>query len=82
MMDALHRMSLDLLPKKSAILDAYRQDCVTIRQEISLHRGEEIRHGVALTVDDEGALVVRFSDGHVEAVNSGEVSIRGMYGYV
>ena len=28
------------------------------------------------------ALVVRFDDGHVETVNSGEVSVRGLYGYV
>ena len=27
-------------------------------------------------------LVVRFEDGHMETVNSGEISVRGMYGYV
>ena len=42
----------------------------------------EVRHGRALDVDDEGALVVEFPDSHVEAVNAGEVSIRGMYGYI
>ena len=30
----------------------------------------------------DGALVVVFPDGHREAVSSGEVSIRGMYGYL
>lgn len=45
-------------------------------------RGEEVRHGLAQDIDEDGALVVRFPDGHTEAVNSGEVSVRGMYGYV
>lgn len=70
------------LDDKQAILAAYRADCVTLGQEISLVRFDEVRHGTALDIDGDGALVVRFSDGHTEAVNSGEVSIRGMYGYL
>ena len=60
----------------------YRKDCITLGQEVSLVRGEEVRHGLAQDIDEDGALVVRFPDGHTEAVNSGEVSVRGMYGYV
>ena len=82
MMDALFRMDHRLLSDKAAILEEYRKDCITVGQDISLLRGDEIRHGKALTVDEEGALVVLFSDGHTEAVNSGEVSVRGMYGYL
>ena len=82
MMDALYRMDKVLLTRKADILQQYRENCITIEQEISVIRGEDIRHGKALSVDDEGALVVRFSDGTVQAVNSGEVSVRGMYGYI
>lgn len=82
MMDALYRMDYDLLQKKAEILKQYRQNCITIGQEISLVRGEEVRHGTAIGVDDEGALIIRFPDGIVQTVNSGEVSVRGMYGYV
>ena len=82
MLDALHAMDCKLLTNREAILAQYRRDCITIGQDISLVRGDEIRHGTALDVDDLGALVVRFADGHTEAVNSGEVSVRGMYGYV
>ena len=82
MMDALHAMSETLLTHKDAMLESYRKDCITVGQDISLVRGEEIRHGHAVDVDDAGALIVRFPDGHTEAVNSGEVSVRGMYGYV
>lgn len=82
MMEALWRMDGSLLCEKASLLDRYRRDCVTIGQDISLLRGDEVRHGKALAVDDDCALVVAFSDGTVEAVNSGEVSVRGMYGYL
>ena len=82
MMDALCRMSGNLLSGKAWLPDQYRKDCITVGQDISLLRGEEVRHGHAVDVDDNGALVVAFPDGSMEAVNSGEVSIRGMYGYV
>ena len=82
MMDALHEMDAQLLTGKTDILNRYRRNCITLGKEISLVRGEEVRHGTALDIDDDGALLVRFSDGHTEAVNSGEVSVRGMYGYV
>ena len=81
-LDALCAMSRGLLTQRDAMLAQYRRDCVTIGQEVSLVRGEDVRHGRALDVDDEGALMVLFPDGHVEAINSGEVSVRGMYGYV
>jgi BirA family biotin operon repressor/biotin-[acetyl-CoA-carboxylase] ligase len=79
MMEALWVLDLS---QKQSILKTYRNNCVTIGQEISLVRGSQIRHGKALDVNENGALVVAFSDGTVEAVDSGEVSIRGMYGYV
>lgn len=82
LLEALHRMDAMLLTEKEAILDRYRAGCVTVGQEICVVRGQEIRHGTALSVDKEGALVVRWPDGTVESVNSGEVSIRGMYGYL
>ncbi len=82
MMEALWRMDRILLTQKQSILEAYRKNCITVGQQVSLVRGDSVRHGTALDVDDAGALVVRYPDGTVEAVNSGEVSVRGMYGYV
>ena len=78
---SVHDMSRQLHDSAS-MLARYREDCITLGQVISLVRGEEIRHGKALDVDAQGALLVQFPDGHTEAVNSGEVSVRGMYGYV
>ena len=82
MIEALYSMDQHLLTGKAAIMDRYRAGCVTIGKEVSIHRFEEVCHGTAVSVDDEGALTVRFPDGHTETVAAGEVSIRGMYGYV
>ena len=44
-------------------------------------QAEEFR-GTALGIDKEGELLVRREDGSVEKVFAGEVSVRGVYGYV
>lgn len=82
MTDALEEMNRHLLTDRALILDAYRKDCMTIGQQISVVRGEDVRRGTALDVDESGALIVRYDSGETAAVNSGEVSVRGMYGYV
>ena len=82
MMEALHHMDQQLLSEKPSILQQYRKDCITIGQDISIVHGDEVRYGTALSVDEDGALAVRFTDGSIGVVNSGEVSVRGMYGYV
>ena len=79
---ALYRMNDGLLREKEAMLNRYRADCITLGKEISLVRGDSVRHGKALDVSDSGALIVEFAPGQVEAVDSGEVSVRGMYGYI
>lgn len=79
---AMYRMSETLLTQATAWLEQYRRDCITVGNTVSVVRGENIRHAVATGIDDKGALLVRYPDGTTEAVNSGEVSIRGMYGYV
>ena len=82
LISAFFAMSDRLLTDQSTMMDRYRRNCITLGQDISLVRADEIRHGHALDVDAEGGLVVRFPDGHQETVRSGEVSVRGMYGYI
>ena len=82
MIDAYYRMNLHLLTNRSGLIQQYRRDCITLGQEVSIVRGSEVRHGKALDVDEEGALIVRYENGQMEAVNSGEVSVRGLYNYV
>ncbi len=78
----LQQMDTRLLTRQKAIMDRYRQDCITPGSEVSVVQGDTVRHGLALQVEDDGSLLVRFSTGQTQTVNSGEVSIRGMYGYV
>lgn len=83
LMDAFFCMSETLLTEKNALMEQYRKDCITLGQEISVVKADgNSRHGTALSIDEDGALLVRFSDNSLETVNSGEVSVRGMYGYV
>lgn len=63
-------------------MEAYRQNCITLGKEVQIIRGEEVRQGFAEDMDDTGALVIRFADGKRETVDSGEVSVRGLYGYL
>ena len=63
-------------------MEDFRHRCVTIGSEVSILRGDEVRHAKAVGVDEDGGLQVVFSDGTTGTVTSGEVSIRGMYGYL
>lgn len=63
-------------------MDAYRQNCITLGKEVQVISGGTVRQGFAEDMDDTGALVIHFADGHREAVDSGEVSVRGLYGYL
>lgn len=82
MLERLREMSLVLLTGREHIMERYRENCVTLGKEISLLRSDTVRYGKAVGITKSGALVVQFSDGHREAVDSGEVSVRGMYGYL
>ena len=61
---------------------AYRENCVTLGREVRILGGGAERRGLAEDVDEDFGLIVRRTDGARETVRSGEVSVRGLYGYV
>lgn len=63
-------------------LARYRRDCVTIGKEVRLMWQDAGEKVFALDVDDAFGLVVRHENGEVETIRTGEVSVRGLYGYV
>lgn len=67
---------------KEGYLDYYRTHCVTTKKQVRLLRGKEERLGYAEGVTENFHLQVRYEDGTREEVSSGEVSVRGMYGYI
>lgn len=78
---------LDLLRREvmwqpERYLAEYRARCITIGSTVQLLRGEDRSTAQAVAVDDRFGLVVRHADGSEEIVRSGEVSVRGLYGYV
>ena len=77
-MDLLRREVL-LAPEKW--LEEYRSACLNVGCDVQLLRGEERQRVHAVAVDEQFGLVVRHEDGQVETVRSGEVSVRGLYGY-
>lgn len=66
----------------SLLKDEYMQYLVNMNRRVSLVRADKTVMGQAEGIDDEGCLIVRYDDGQKEAVRSGEVSVRGVLGYV
>lgn len=64
-----------------AILDKYKNHCVTLGRDVNVIFKKESVTGKAVDVDENGSLVVETDKGRI-AVTSGEVSVRGIYGYV
>lgn len=62
-------------------LEPYRAACLNIGQTVQLIRGETRERVEAVAVDGQFGLVVRHENGEMETVRSGEVSVRGLYGY-
>ena len=78
---SLYEMEQALFTQKDAWLAEFSAHCVTIGQDVKLVRGDEVQFAHADGIDEEGALLVTYPDGTKAAVASGEVSVRGMYGY-
>ena len=66
----------------SDYLEQYRTDCVTLGKQVRILGSGAERTGEAVGIDDSFGLIVRREDGALETIRSGEVSVRGLYGYV
>ena len=66
----------------SPFLEEYNDILVNRDREVSIVEAGCERSGRALGINNVGELLVEYPDGTVEAVFSGEVSVRGIYGYV
>ena len=59
----------------------FRQACITLGSQVHV-LGAEIFTGTAEDVDATGALLIRTADGELRRVLAGDVSVRGVMGYV
>ena len=61
---------------------AEKSACLTIGKPVRLITPVSSREAVATGIDEEFRLLVTYPDGTRDAISTGEVSVRGMYGYV
>ena len=62
-------------------LELYRSHCLNPGREVLILSGSERRPAKCLGVNDDFSLLVQYEDGSSASVSSGEVSVRGLYGY-
>ena len=79
---ALDRMYRVFPREKNRYLEQYRADCLTPGNQVQLITPASRQEARALAIDDDFRLVVELPDGTRKALSSGEVAVRGMYGYV
>ncbi len=64
------------------IISEWKKYSVTLGKEVSMTYKDKQCTGIAEGITKEGKLIVRCTDGTVKEVLSGEVSVRGLLGYV
>jgi BirA family biotin operon repressor/biotin-[acetyl-CoA-carboxylase] ligase len=79
---ALDKMYAAFPAGKEQYLAQYRADCLTPGNRVQLVTPVSRQEAQAVEIDDEFRLVVELPDGTRKALAAGEVSVRGMYGYV
>ena len=82
LMLSLEEMSRSLLSDRAGLMDRYRKDCITTGRQVRIIGADSIRTGLAEAIQDDGSLQVLFDDGQRKTVNSGEVSVRGLWDYI
>lgn len=82
LLEELDTLRHEVLFQPELWLEEYRAACVNLGRTVQLIRGEERTMGIAMNVDGQYGLMVRLLDGSHVMVRSGEVSVRGLYGYV
>lgn len=78
---SLKTLSETFLSERETWMEKYRAACVTTGRQVCVISPTESRRAFALEVADDGSLLVEYDDGARACVSSGEVSVRGMYGY-
>lgn len=66
----------------SGILESYNAHLINCGREVKILDTMGEYTGISKGVTETGELLVERADGRVEAVYAGEVSVRGLYGYV
>lgn len=82
MAEKMRDLAATFLSEKARWMEEFQKLCVTTGRDVCVISPSDSRRGRALEVDLQGGLIVEFLDGSREVVSSGEVSVRGIYGYL
>lgn len=63
-------------------IERYKRLCVTLNNKVKIITNIETYVAKAKTIKEDGSLVILTEDGEEKTVFSGEVSVRGLYGYI
>lgn len=66
----------------SALCEEYNKMLINTGRLVKLVCQDGERLAEAVGIDDRGALIVKNTDGSISCITAGEVSVRGLYGYV
>lgn len=66
----------------SFLREEYNGLLVNLGKDVMIHDARGAYQAMALGINEKGELLVRREDGSVETIYAGEVSVRGVYGYV
>ena len=61
------------------VIDEYKKYCATLGRTVSVIRGNQHISGEAVDIAETGDLIVRCADGRQFNINSGEVTVQGIY---
>lgn len=64
-----------------SIIGEYKKYCVTIGKTVNIVKGKEVIKAKAVDLNTSGELLIETENGR-ETVSSGEVSVRGLFGYI
>ena len=59
-----------------SIMTEYRILSLVLGKEVSFLKNNKLNKGLAIDITDEGALVVKYENGEIDYLNSGEVSVK------
>ncbi len=82
LINALDKMRGGWPDEGESYLKQYTKLCMTVGRRIAVVNGSEPRAGIAVRVNADFSLRVAFDGGEERDISSGEVSVRGLYGYV
>lgn len=83
-LDSFEKYYTMLIEKENTeeIIEKYKSLCVNIgKKVVSISKNETIE-GTAIDISPAGELIIEKDDGTTVSVNAGEVSVRGIYGYI